>query len=1334
MTHVPLHACCLRSAADRPHALHRWSASAHKRRQLADRPYALDCGSLACTPRPAAYDPRCTAAATSAHRVPARGVQQGCRLAAAAARYCGLFALVLALGWTAEAQRSHAWAGEVPTPDELDYTQYETPAASAPGWVRQIDQGARDPRLAGLYTPEGVRVEIVAEEPAVVNPVGMRFDDAGNLYVLEWCVAPDANHTSYEVRFRDGSVGRVNRMQKGVHDRLKRLVDADGDGRYERAEVVLDDLEIPSSLLWHEGWLYLTSIGHVVRRRPGEPGGLWTEEELVRGLCGFHHHQASGLTLSHDGWLYITSGDDDNRGEGSDGSRAIVLRTGAIFRCRPDGSQLHEFARGFRNPYRDVAFDHVFNMFHVDNDQEDGSKFTGCRLMHVVEGADYGWRLYQGAVCCRTDTERAAVFGELPGKLPSMAKTGRGSPAGLLIYQGTAFPEFFRGLLIYPDVYRKLVRAYGVERWGSTFRVVSQFELLRSEDGLFRPCQAIMGPDGAIYIADWRTDSGGAGRLWGDGEHGRIYRLTWSGIAGVPAIEPGGLDSWAKLALGTDDELVALLDTPDFELRLRAQRELLRRGPKLRARLAEVARDASRTVPARAVALGGLCWNFDRLAIATCTTLLDDPDADLRRLAATALSHNTPRNRAAQVIVAGGMQRLGSLAAADPDPAVRRAAALALGTLAAHLPPGHAARNQTARLLMRLLADDDGRDVYLRDGIVRGLERLEHTSLELLARQVIEGTGVQQERALIALESLRTAAAAGALDAVMQHADRLRPEQLRRVLAAYRHILLEPPVDATAVANWLLQHADAPPELQIAALETLALCGSHAPQTTLPVVLRLLEHPQPAIRLPAIQLIGRHHLSAAAPALAALLRQPDRSLDERRLMLQTLGQLRQQEFAFGVRSGPGLELVLDELTELARAEAGRPLRAELMRVIATVDYRRALPLADEMLATGSYEQQRAAIGVLAADADQAQRVARLFIEGRLDRGLLPDVAAALQRHAGQDATGQIATLLREVYRGGLLVSLDPQEVARVEEMVRLTGDPLRGRGLFLDARKGQCAQCHTLEGVGGKVGPDLSKVWETHTVAKLIESLVDPSKEIKEGFQTFTAVTSSGQVYSGLRVAADERQVTLRDAEGRDVLLSTDEIEELAPSPKSLMPEGVVAQLSLQEFVDLVAFLKNRPAQESLRGLLTTVWVAGPYEARLDAADAPERHPDPYHAADQGRPIAWTQLGPRADGLFDLARALPVEDQAAYVLAYVHSAGDQQVDLTVWFDDECKLLVNGEVVHQSTALHREERVRVRLRSGWNTLLARVVNRKGEFLFRLSADAAAAGLRFASEPP
>jgi len=349
-------------------------------------------------------------------------------------------------------------------------------------------------------------------------------------------------------------------------------------GVYDQAVPIISE-ELPSTLLWHDGWLYTTGRGTVRRYKQSRPGGPWdVRETIAQGFCGFHHHQVSGLTIGADGWLYITSGDDDNFVEGSDGTRVDVLRTGAIFRCRLDGSKMEEFSRGWRNPYRDLATDDKYNFFHADNDNEDGSKFTGCRLMHMPEGVDYGWRLKSGARCCRPDMLRGVVAGELPGKVPPMLKTGRGSPAGVLIYNDTRLPEHYRWLMLYPDVFRKNVRAYKIEESGSTFAITHEFELLKADDPLFRPCQMVTGPDGAIYVCDWRTDSGGAGRLSGDGVNGRIYRMKWIGDGKTSAYPLRGLDSWKVLIALPTPELAAKLDAPDFTDRVEARKELVRRG------------------------------------------------------------------------------------------------------------------------------------------------------------------------------------------------------------------------------------------------------------------------------------------------------------------------------------------------------------------------------------------------------------------------------------------------------------------------------------------------------------------------------------------------------------------------------------------------------------------------------------------------------------------------------------------------------------------------------------------------------------------------------------
>jgi putative membrane-bound dehydrogenase-like protein len=1214
-----------------------------------------------------------------------------------------------------------------------DYRQAEFAERPAPAWVRMIDQGAVDPALSGLSTPDGVRVELAAAEPAVVNPVGMTFAEDGTPWVLEWTVAPEGRHVTYEVTFRDGSKATVNRMTKDTRDLLKTLSDEDGDGRWDAARVVMDDLEIPSSVMLHEGWVYLSSIGHVVRRRVGEGGvGFNREEEIVRGLCGFHHHQASGLTISPDGWLFVSSGDDDNHGEGSDGSRATVLRTGAIFRMKPDGSRLSEYARGFRNPYRDVAFDATFNMFHVDNDQEDGSKFTGVRLMHVLEGADFGWRLADGAVCCVTDAARGAVFGELPGKYPSLLKTGRGAPAGLLIYQGTAFPEFFRGLLIYPDVFRKRVRAYEVRRSGSTFEVVSQFDLMRSDDPLFRPCQALAGPDGGIYIVDWRTDSGGAGRLWGDGKSGRIYRLSWCGLPGEAARPLASIRSWQEIPSADDATLMHLLESADFQLRLRAQRELVGRGPSRRGALLALALDPAKPAPSRAAALGGACQLYDAQVETALVRLLADGDLEIRRLAAEEIGRFwSPRDGAASALFAL------ATALEDPHPAVQRSAALALGTLLGQVAPSRRDLDRSALLeklgaaYSRCSADDR----LLSDGILRGIERCGEPGIGLLVEMARSDDERTRERAVSGLESVRTAEGARGLDQLLaEEPSRLAADQLRRVLAAYRHILVEPPVSTKAVAQWLDRHRDADASLQVAGLETLGLTKSTDAAQLADLAIQLLRHPDPRVRLSVIQSIGDAGLIPAVRPLAEALADTSRSTEERRAIVASLSKLRSRPAPFtGVRSPPGVEQVTADLGRVASDPAAGEVRADVLNLLAQLDYGQAMRIADRWITDKNLALSPTAIDVLGANPAAAANLAQRFLEGDIDRSLLPRLASVLQMHAQKEPDGEWAPLLARLFKDTLLVSTDPAEVLRVESLVQTTGDPLRGRSVYLDSKRSQCASCHKLEGVGGQVGPDLSKSYETQTVGKLLESMLDPSKEIKEGYPAFTAVTRSGQVYRGLKIEGTAEGVVLRDAQGRDVRIAAAELEELIQDAKSLMPDGVAAQLSYQEFVDLVAFLKDRPAQEGLRGLMLQAWAAGPFGPSLDDEEGPLPTPDPRQSVARpgGPPVPWQLLSVEGEGRFNLRSAFPVENASAFVLVYVHAPAARQSEWTLWFDDAVKLWVNGKPVFESRDLHADQRVAFPLEAGRNTLLFRVVNGPGDFELKIKP--ASAGLTFSTDP-
>jgi putative heme-binding domain-containing protein len=171
----------------------------------------------------------------------------------------------------------------------------------------------------------------------------------------------------------------------------------------------------------------------------------------------------------------------------------------------------------------------------------------------------------------------------------------------------------------------------------------------------------------------------------------------------------------------------------------------------------------------------------------------------------------------------------------------------------------------------------------------------------------------------------------------------------------------------------------------------------------------------------------------------------------------------------------------------------------------------------------------------------------------------------------------------EVLKSGLSLAGDPDGAERVEQLVRTTGNAERGRAIFLDAAKSTCITCHALEGRGGQIGPDLTGLTKNATVAKLVESIVEPSKEIKEGFEQYVVQTTDGQTYAGYKTAAEAGRVVLRDAQGNDVVIPAERVKRQVKSNLSLMPEGSYGLLTLGELADLVAFLADADAQAALR-------------------------------------------------------------------------------------------------------------------------------------------------------
>jgi putative heme-binding domain-containing protein len=146
-----------------------------------------------------------------------------------------------------------------------------------------------------------------------------------------------------------------------------------------------------------------------------------------------------------------------------------------------------------------------------------------------------------------------------------------------------------------------------------------------------------------------------------------------------------------------------------------------------------------------------------------------------------------------------------------------------------------------------------------------------------------------------------------------------------------------------------------------------------------------------------------------------------------------------------------------------------------------------------------------------------------------------------------------------------------------ERLIRLAltrpGDPGRGRKILEDVEKSQCLRCHRVGDHGERIGPELTGLGGRFARITIVESILEPSRSVAPGFESVTLALSDGRVLTGVRAAETERTLTLADREGRRHEIPKADIEARSRQEQSTMPDGLEKRLTLEEFVDLVAYL-----------------------------------------------------------------------------------------------------------------------------------------------------------------
>jgi len=277
-----------------------------------------------------------------------------------------------------------------------------------------------------------------------------------------------------------------------------------------------------------------------------------------------------------------------------------------------------------------------------------------------------------------------------------------------------------------------------------------------------------------------------------------------------------------------------------------------------------------------------------------------------------------------------------------------------------------------------------------------------------------------------------------------------------------------------------------------------------------------------------------------------------------------LGSGRMPRMGSGVVDRRGLALIHDWIQRLPADSGKHPSSESASRPGA--EFASAL----EKLQAGEAAGRAEAIARLLASTEGALRVMRSVDHGSLSKTVREEVIAAAVKHPAPHVRDLFERFLPEEQRTKRLGN-----VIKPDAILALEGDPARGQKVFFDAAGVQCKNCHRIHGKGLDVGPDLSQIGKKYEPARMLETILEPSKEIDPKFAAYVVETTEGQVFSGLLVKKTKEEVVLKDAQNQQTRVTADDVKLLVPQPQSMMPELLLRDMTARQVADLVAYLTS---------------------------------------------------------------------------------------------------------------------------------------------------------------
>ena len=968
-----------------------------------------------------------------------------------------------------------------------------------------------------MHANEGLKTGLILHEPTIAQPFHFSFDEHGRLWVTQ------SRQYPYPAGIRMLSRDKYYRAhynkippapphhEPGA-DRISFHEDTNGDGIFDKHKIFVEGLNMANAALRGHGGVWVMHTPYLLFYPDADNNDIPDGPPEVK-LAGF------GFEDTHSIANGLTWGPDGwlYGGQGSTCS-CRVTRPGID---PPNAPGVYfEGCMVWRYHPDTQAFE-LFaegggNTYGLEFDAQ-GRLYSGhnggnTRGWHFVQG---GFYQMQGVNPGKFGPPRNPyAFGELP-MMRTLDKVVRFTHFGAFV-EGTAMPPALHGMLLAIDPLHNEVIAAQREKKGATFTTHDHGIAVKSFDSAFRPVYIANAPDGSIFVSDMYEYYIAHGQHYQnqiDPTSGRIYR-----ISGVDS----PLESDLDLANKTTTELVTFLAHPNkwhrqTAVRLIGEREDPHAFPSLKQFIISEPDIGALNALWALYQSGG----FDTAA---AIHALNHPFPPVRMWTTRLLgdSYGIHRNLglAGEQIGARSLpeelfETLIDQAKVEPDAEVRSQMA------------------STARRLSRMQGFD------LVEILIRHAEDLEDPYIPLLCWWVFEAHFPFATEAVV---SFLEEAEFWNEPLFLEH---ILPRIARRLAVDGKR------KDLLLLAR--LMHHTPSPHARSAMIGGFEQAFRGRSITGLPD--RLINELNVTGSTSILIRIRQGDSNAIKQAVSTMVNE-EASLEDRLPYVRAFGELKHA-------------IARDALLELAMSRSDLSLRKAAFASLNLYDDPKIVDQVLKALPQFPADLRSSAFTLLLAREPWTRKLLETLHSGGLQTGLIPpDIAENLRLHRNPS----IQKLATQFFTEATPVSAPefPDKITALETILKTgSGSPYVGEPIFME----RCAACHKLFFKGGAIGPDLTS-YQRNDLGTMLLSIVNPNAEIREGFQFINIETTDGRSLGGFELDRDHQVTVLRGLDGQDLTVAAHEIADVQPMGRSMMPEGLLDDLSDQQLRDLFAYLR----------------------------------------------------------------------------------------------------------------------------------------------------------------